>query len=104
MRQLLAGALCVWGLEGTVSLEIGGDGAARLRGANGVEVKVRAGASEPEQRWRVRVRRPARDGAPGRERTTHHAGVPGLLRTVRAALAPEQRPGRMIVAPTPGAG
>lgn len=101
LRELLAGALAVWGLEGQVSLAVGQDGTAILRSAGGVEIAVEA-TGHPRERWRMRVSRPPREGRPADRRVTEHAGVPGLLRTVRAALAPEQRPGRMIVAPTPG--
>jgi len=101
LQRLLAGAVAVWGLEDRVALSPGAGGAATLRSADGVEVDVEA-VRGTQQRWRVRVVRPAREGRPGGERVTEHAGVPGLLRTVRAALAPRQRAGRMIVAPTPG--
>lgn len=95
LGALMAGALRVWGLEAEVSLAVGAAGEAVLRRGGALTVEVRALAGDPAARWQVRVT------GPERRRESRHAGVPGLLRAVRAALAPEQRPGRMIVAPPP---
>jgi hypothetical protein len=89
LTALLAGSLEVWSLADKVTLIVEG-GTALLRATDGLKVRVEGSAAG----WRVRV---------GEEtRGSLHAGVPGMLRAVRRALAPEQRPGRMIVAPAAG--
>lgn len=86
VERLLAGSLAVWGLGGKVILAVEG-GEVRLSGPEGELARVSQGG----RGWRV-----AAAGA-----VSEHAGVPGMLRALRRALAPEQQPGRMIVAPPP---
>lgn len=102
LATLLAGAVGIWGLGRRVWLSGADGGSVLLRSDDGVEISVTAEDGQDGTRWRVEALTPPPEGGPGRRRVTRHAGVPGMLRTVRAALAPEQRAGRMIVAPAPG--
>jgi len=86
LEPLVAGSLAVWGLADRVCLVVQGD-EARLTMPDGTIVQV----VRSPRGWRVT----------SGEASSEHAGVPGMLRALRRALAPEQRPGRMIVAPTP---
>jgi hypothetical protein len=103
LQALLEGALRAWRLQDRASLTEAED-AVTVVIADGISVRVSpiADRDDPD-RWQVEVvRPPISDGQPPRRRVTSHAGIPGLLRTVRAALDPSHRAARMIV--TPGGG
>ncbi len=85
VRRLLTGALGAWRLEGTV--EAAESGHFHVRRGD-IRVTVERGE---EPGWMVEV------GG----RMTRHAGIPGMLRTVHAALDPEYRPTRFRIAPAP---
>ncbi|MDP6706400.1 MAG: hypothetical protein QF893_08665 [Alphaproteobacteria bacterium] len=103
LHALLEGALRAWRLQDRATLTEAED-AVTIAMAGGICVRVSpiADRDEPD-RWRVEVvRPPLSDGQSPRRRVTSHAGIPGMLRTVRAALDPGHRAARMIV--TPGGG
>ena len=96
LYRLLAGALEIWRLE--ASLVAKGAGC-EVALENRVRLAVAPdGEAVPEARWRIELWRAERPGPP---RVTRHAGTPGMLRAVRAALDPSHRPARMTVAPEP---
>jgi hypothetical protein len=100
LHALLEGAISAWRLQDRASLTAG-EAAVTVAMADGTSVRVSA-IAEPDDpdRWRVEVvRPPATDDQPPRRRVTLHAAIPGMLRTVRAALDPSHRPARMIVTP-----
>ncbi len=83
--RLLDGALRVWRLEGTV--EAGENGGFLVtQGETRVTVARLADGG-----WTVEVA----------GRGTRHAGIPGMLRTLHAALDPDYRPARFRIAPAP---
>ncbi len=85
VRRLLTGALQAWHLEGMVEA-----GKASTFQVNLGDVRVTV-QRLPETGWTVE--------AAGR--LTRHAGIPGMLGTVHAALDPDYRPTRFRVAPAP---
>ena len=101
LRPLLEGALEAWRLQEVARLAAAPEGVVRIDMADGTAVTVTAiGDPGDPDRWQVEVVRPPLepDQAP-RRRLTLHAGSPGMLRAVRAALDPGHRPARMIVTP-----
>ncbi len=85
-HRLLTGALQVWRLEASVSDDGNGGFLVAMGEITATVQRCDDGA------WRLTV------GA----RETRHAGVPGLLRGLHAALDPEYRPIRFRIAPGTG--
>jgi len=91
IARVLAGALGVWGVAGTVGPD--------PEEARGFVIVPRAGPAlrvshHPSAGWAVTLR----DPAPGAEVALgRHAGLPGLLRRLREVLAPEAAPGHLVI-------
>lgn len=81
IARILAGALHVWGVNGTVSSERPG---AFLVLVPGHRVAVQHDGAG----WTIVVR----------DSVERHAGLPGVLRSLRAELAPDAPAGRLIIA------
>ncbi len=91
VRRLLTGALAAWRLE--AALQVVEAGVLRVtRGDVRVIVERLAGGG-----WVVEVTREPET----QSRLTRHAGIPGMLGTVHAALDPDYRPTRFRVVPAP---
>ena len=88
VAKLLTQSLAAWRLPGEVCREA--DGALRLN-AGGKSLRVERAPADLLFRWLMT------EGA----RTRGATGIPGLLRTVRAAIDPGWRPVRLRVAPLP---
>ncbi len=96
LYRLLAGALEIWQLDARLVAKGAG---CEVALENRVMLSVApVGEAGARARWRIELWRVARPGPP---RITTHAGTPGMLRAVRAALDPSHRPARMTVAPEP---
>ncbi len=100
LYELLTGALQVWRLERPASVRRNDDGSISIGVAEGVIVTVSRLPKAGAERWQVAVRPPP-SASQADETVSAHVGTPGMLRAVRAALAPGSRPARMIVAPPP---
>jgi hypothetical protein len=91
IARVLSGALAVWGVAGTVGPD--------PQDASGFVIVPRTG---PELRvthdapagWAVTLRDPSSGEEVGLGR---HAGLPGLLRRLREALAPDAPAGRLVI-------
>ena len=81
LRDVLSGALRLWDVAGTV--EPDADGLIVTVGAATLRIVPRA-----PHGWLI---------ARGAETLGVHAGVPGLLRQLRAELAPHAKVGRLII-------
>ena len=86
VERLLAGALHVWRLEARLEGDDSGCFHVSLGGVRATVERLATGG------WSVE--------AGGRR--TRHAGIPGMLRTLHAALDPDYRPTRFRIAPAPG--
>jgi len=88
--RVLSGALGLWGVAATVAPD--------PEDASGFLIVPRAGAairvSHGAHGWTVTLRDPASGEAAGPDR---HAGLPGLLRRLREALAPDAPAGRLVI-------
>jgi hypothetical protein len=89
--RVISGALGIWGVAATIAPD--------PADANGFVIAPRTGAairvshSAPDG-WAVTLRDPGSgaEAAPDR-----HAGLPGLLRRLREALAPDAPAGRLVI-------
>ena len=91
ISRVLSGALSIWGVAGTV----GPDPA----DANGFVIAPRTGPAMRVSHhlsagWTVTLREPSSGAVVGLGR---HAGLPGLLRRLREALAPDAPAGRLVI-------
>jgi len=85
VARVLAGALRVWGVSASVERDPAQAGAFVLRTPSGMRLQIVPAAPHG---WMV-----MRDAcAPDT-----HPGLPGLLRSLRQALAPEAAGGRLII-------
>lgn len=82
VARVLSGALRIWGVCASVEFD---SAALTLRTPSGAALRIVPAAPHG---WRV-----LRDACP----PGTHAGLPGLLRSLRRELAPEGAPGRLIV-------
>ena len=89
--RVLAGALQVWGVAGTVTVDEENGRALLIDSEEGVHLAVHHDAAAG---WEIAMRDPA-SGA--RMALAHHAGLPGLLRSLRTELAPDAPRGRLII-------
>jgi hypothetical protein len=89
--RVLAGALHVWGVAGTVAVDAR-DPCAVLVDSDGAHFAVR---HDPAAGWTIALRDPGSGALTPLER---YAGLPGLLRGLRAELAPEAPAGRLVIA------
>jgi hypothetical protein len=88
--RILEGALRLWGVAGTVTSD---PDTILITPAAGKPVAVQHGGAAG---WTVTLRDPT-TGA--QTLIAEHAGLPGLLRSVRAELAPDAPRGRLLIAP-----
>jgi hypothetical protein len=91
IERVLAGALDVWGVAGTVRPD--------PEDARGFVIAPRTGLAlrvshHPSAGWATTLRDPVSGEEVGLGR---HAGLPGLLRGLREALAPEAPTGRLVI-------
>ena len=85
VARVLSGALRVWGVSASVDRDPDRPDALVLRTPSGAAMQI---VPEAPHGWLV-----WREGrAPGT-----HAGLPGLLRSLRQKLAPEAAAGRLII-------
>jgi hypothetical protein len=88
--RVLSGALGIWGVVAAVAPD--------PEDANGFVITPRTGAavrvSHSARGWAVALRDPASGEEAGPDR---HAGLPGLLRRLREALAPDAPAGRLVI-------
>jgi hypothetical protein len=86
VARVLSGALRVWGVSASVDRDPDRPGGLVLRTRSGVRLQIAPAAAS--HGWLV-----SRDArAP-----EIHAGLPGLLRSLRQELAPEATAGRLII-------
>ena len=93
LSRVLAGALDVWRVAGTVTLDPQQAGALLIDSEDGVHLAVH---HDPAAGWTIALRDP---GSDTRIPLARHAGLPAVLRTLRTELAPDAPAGRLIVAP-----
>ena len=91
IARVFSGALGIWGVAGTVGPD--------PEDANGFVIAPRTGPEIPVSHdagagWAVTLCNPASGTAVGLGR---HAGLPGLLRRLREALAPDAPTGRLVI-------
>lgn len=84
LSRVLSGALRVWRVEGSVSRDPQ-DPHAWLIDCEGVRVALH---HDPLSGWAIALG----------DSVERHAGLPGVLRALRAELAPEAPAGRLIIA------
>ena len=91
IARVFSGALGIWGVAGTIGPDPEDASGFVIAPRTGPEVRVRHDASAG---WAVTLRDPAsgEEVALGR-----HAGLPGLLRRLREALAPVAPAGRLVI-------
>ncbi|MGQ0656184.1 MAG: hypothetical protein ACT4P4_28660 [Betaproteobacteria bacterium] len=87
---MLSGALRVWRISGTVRIEAAG--AFLIVVESGAHLAVQHDGAEG---WSIAMCDPV-SGA--QTPLGHHAGLPGLLRSLRAELAPDAPAGRLVIA------
>jgi len=92
LRRVLSGALRVWQVAGSVTADADEPRTFLIATDAGVRLAVH---HEPARGWSIALQDPA-SGA--RMPIGTHAGLPGLLRSLRAELAPDAPSGRLIVA------
>jgi len=85
VARVLSGALRVWGVSASVERDPERAGAFVLRTQSGIRMQIVPAAPRG---WAV-----LRDARP----PDTHQGLPGLLRSLRQALAPEAAGGRLII-------
>jgi hypothetical protein len=85
VSRVLSGALRVWGVSATVERDPERPDGFVLRTQSGVQLQIAPAAPHG---WLV-----LRDACP----LGAHAGLPGLLRSLRQELAPEAAAGRLII-------
>lgn len=90
ISRVFAGALGVWGVEGSVGPDPENASGFVIAPRSGPEMRVRRLASQ----WNIALRDPASGET---VELGGHAGLPGLLRRMREALAPEAPAGRLVV-------
>jgi hypothetical protein len=90
VARVLSGALGVWGVTGSVGPDPEDASGFVIAPCAGPELRVRLAP----QGWTVALRDPAAGEAVALGR---HAGLPGLLRGLRDALAPEAPAGRLVI-------
>jgi hypothetical protein len=91
MSRVLSGALGIWGVAGTVGPDPEDANGFVIVPRTGPEIRVRHLAAAG---WLVTVRDPASGEEAGLGR---YAGLPGLLRRLREALAPDAPAGRLVI-------
>ena len=85
IARVLSGALCVWGVSASVERDPERPDGFVLRTRSGVRMQI---APAAPYGWRVfREARPI----------ATHAGLPGLLRSLREELAPGAAAGRLVI-------
>jgi hypothetical protein len=88
--RVISGALGIWGVAAAVAPD--------PEDANGFVITPRTGAairvSHSALGWVVTLRDPGSGDEAGADR---HAGLPGLLRRLREALAPDAPVGRLVI-------
>jgi hypothetical protein len=89
--RVFSGALGIWGVAGTVGPDPEDANGFVIAFPTGPEIRVR---HEPSAGWAVTLCDPASDEEVGLGR---HAGLPGLLRRLREALAPGAPAGRLVI-------
>lgn len=91
ISRVLAGALEVWGVAGSVGADPGDADGFVVAAGSGRSMRVR---HHPAHGWIV-----ALDDAVSGEAVElgRHAGLPGLLRQLREELAPEAPAGRLVI-------
>jgi hypothetical protein len=89
--RVLSGALDIWGVAGTVGPDSENANGFVITPRTGREIRV---SHHPSAGWAVTLR----DPVSGTEvRLGRHAGLPGLLRRLREALAPDAPAGRLVI-------
>lgn len=91
ISRVFSGALAIWGVAGTVGPDPADANGFIIVSRDGAEVRVRHDRSAG---WAATLRDPAFGDAVEPDR---HAGLPGLLRRLRAALAPDAPAGRLVI-------
>ena len=91
VSRVLSGALGIWGVAGMVGPDPGDANGFVIASRTGREIRV---SHHPSAGWTVTLREPSSGAEVGLGR---HAGLPGLLRRVREALAPDAPAGRLVI-------
>ena len=91
ISRVLSGALDVWGVAGTVGPDPEDANGFVIAPRTGREIRV---SHHPSAGWAATRREPASGAEVGLGR---HAGLPGLLRRLREALAPDAPAGRLVI-------
>lgn len=91
ISRVLSGALGVWGVAGTVVPDPNDASAFVIAPRTGPALRV---SHCVQAGWAVTLRDPASGEEVGLGR---HAGLPGLLRRLREALAPDAPAGRLVI-------
>ena len=91
IARVLSGALGIWGVAGTVGPDPADENGFVIVPRTGPEIRV---SHHPSAGWAVTLCDPSsgEGRAPGR-----HAGLPGVLRRLREALAPDAPAGRLVI-------
>ena len=91
ISRVFSGALAIWGVAGTVGPDPADANGFIVVSRDGVEVRVR---HDPSAGWAATLS----DSASGEAvEPVRHAGLPGLLRRLREALAPDAPAGRLVI-------
>ena len=89
--RVLSGALGIWGVAATVAPDPEDANGFLIVPRSGAAIRVSHGAPAG---WALTLR----DPSSGAEAALgHHAGLPGLLRRLREALAPDAPAGRLVI-------
>ncbi len=91
ISRVFSGALGIWGVAGTVGPDPEDPSGFVIASRTGREMRV---SHHPSAGWGATLRDPASGAEVGLGR---HAGLPGLLRRLREALAPEAPAGRLVI-------
>ena len=91
LLRVLSGALRVWQVAGTVTTDADQPRTFLIASDTGVQLAVRHDVAAG---WSIALQDPA-SGA--RVPSGAHAGLPGLLRSLRTELAPDAPAGRLII-------
>jgi hypothetical protein len=91
ISRVLSGALGIWGVAGTLGPDPEDPSGFVIALGTGREIRV---SHHPSAGWAVTLRDPSSGEEVGLGR---HAGLPGLLRGLREALAPDAPAGRLVI-------
>jgi hypothetical protein len=91
ISRVFSGALGIWGVAGTVGPDSADANGFVIAPRTGPEIRV---SHHPSAGWIVALRDPSSGAVVGLGR---HAGLAGLLRRLREALAPDAPAGRLVI-------